>query len=189
MTGRDVCGRAVTGSGKTAAFMLPQLERMLHRGRDAAGDDVLVLVPTRELAVQVHQMTESLAQFTNIRSTLVVGGLSMNVQSAALRSRPEIVVGTPGRVIDHVRNTHSFGLEDLASLILDEADRLLEMGFLEEIKEIVRQCPKKRQTLLFSATLTPASRAREFVDEKSGETFGGCARHDAETLDRRGFET
>ena len=183
MTGRDVCGRAVTGSGKTAAFMLPQLERMLHRGpRPPAATHVLVLVPTRELAVQVHQMTESLAQFTNIRSTLVVGGLSMNVQAAALRSRPEIVVGTPGRVIDHVRNTHSFGLEDLASLILDEADRLLEMGFLEEIKEIVRQCPKKRQTLLFSATLTAGVEALASLSMKnparlSADVLGTTPKH------------
>ena len=183
MTGRDVCGRAVTGSGKTAAFMLPQLERMLHRGpRPPAATHVLVLVPTRELAVQVHQMTESLAQFTNIRSTLVVGGLSMNVQAVALRSRPEIVVGTPGRVIDHVRNTHSFGLEDLASLILDEADRLLEMGFLEEIKEIVRQCPKKRQTLLFSATLTAGVEALASLSMKnparlSADVLGTTPKH------------
>ena len=155
LTGRDICGRAVTGSGKTAAFMLPLLERMLHRGpRPVAATHVLVLVPTRELAVQVHQMTERLAQFTAIRAALVVGGLSANVQAAALRTRPEIVVATPGRLIDHVRNTHSVGLEDLAALVLDEADRLLEMGFLEEIREIVRHCPRRRQTLLFSATLT-----------------------------------
>ena len=178
MTGRDVCGRAVTGSGKTAAFMLPQLERMLHRGpRPPAATHILVLVPTRELAVQVHQMTERLAQFTSIRTALVVGGLSANVQAAALRTRPEVVVATPGRIIDHVRNTHSFGLEDLATLILDEADRLLEMGFLEEIKEIVRQCPKKRQTLLFSATLTAGVEALASLSMKnparlSADTLG-----------------
>ena len=155
LTGRDICGRAVTGSGKTAAFMLPLLERMLHRGaRAAAATHVLVLVPTRELAVQVHQMTMRLAQFTSIRAALVVGGLSANTQAAELRTRPEIVVATPGRLIDHVRNTHSVGLEDLAALVLDEADRLLEMGFLEEIREIVRHCPTRRQTMLFSATLT-----------------------------------
>ena len=155
LTGRDICGRAVTGSGKTAAFMLPLLERMVHRGpRPVPATHVLVLVPTRELAVQVHQMTERLAQFTSIRAALVVGGLSANVQAASLRTRPEIVVATPGRMIDHVRNSHGVGLEDLAALVLDEADRLLEMGFLEEIREIVRHCPKRRQTLLFSATLT-----------------------------------
>ena len=155
LTGRDICGRAVTGSGKTAAFMLPCLERMLHRGpKPVPATHVLVLVPTRELAVQVHQMTERLAQFSTIRAALVVGGLSSNVQAASLRTRPEVVVATPGRLIDHVRNTHSVGLEDLATLVLDEADRLLEMGFLEEIREIVRHCPKRRQTMLFSATLT-----------------------------------
>ena len=188
MTGRDVCGRAVTGSGKTAAFMLPQLERMLHRGpRPVAATHVLVLVPTRELAVQVHQMTERLAQFTSIRAALVVGGLSANVQAAALRTRPEIVVATPGRIIDHVRNTHSFGLEDLATLILDEADRLLEMGFLEEIKEIVRQCPKKRQTLLFSATLTAGVEALASLSMKnparlSADTLGTTPKYLVEEI-------
>ena len=117
-------------------------------------EDIAPVVPTRELAVQVHQMTERLAQFTSVRAALVVGGLSANVQATSLRSRPEVVVATPGRLIDHVRNTHSVGLEDLATLVLDEADRLLEMGFLEEIREIVRHCPKRRQTMLFSATLT-----------------------------------
>ncbi|KAI3929106.1 hypothetical protein MKW92_027689 [Papaver armeniacum] len=159
LSGRDICGSAITGSGKTAAFTLPVLERLLFRPKRIHAIRVLVLTPTRELAVQVHSMIEKLAQFTDIRCCLVVGGLSTKVQEAALRSMPDIVVATPGRMIDHLRNTMSVGLEDLAVLILDEADRLLELGFSAEISELVRVCPKKRQTMLFSATLT------EQVDE------------------------
>ena len=157
LTGRDVCGRAQTGSGKTAAFALPLLERMLHRPKNAVSAiHVVIMVPTRELAVQCAQMIQRLGEYTNVQVATIVGGLSMERQAAALRQRPEIVVATPGRLIDHVRNTHSFGFEDVAAVVLDEADRLLEMGFLEEIKEIVRNMPRQRQTLLFSATLTSA---------------------------------
>lgn len=154
LTGRDICGSAITGSGKTAAFSLPLLERLLYRDKRVSATYVLILVPARELAVQVHSMIERLAQFTDVRAALVVGGLSVNAQAAALRTGPEIVVGTPGRVIDHLRNSQGFGLEDVATLVLDEADRLLEMGFKEEIHEIVKMAPEKRQTLLFSATMT-----------------------------------
>ncbi|XP_010246831.1 PREDICTED: DEAD-box ATP-dependent RNA helicase 28 [Nelumbo nucifera] len=154
LTGRDICGSAITGSGKTAAFTLPVLERLLFRPKRVHAIRVLVLTPTRELAVQVHSMIEKLAQFTDIRCCLVVGGLSTKMQEAALRSMPDIVVATPGRMIDHLRNSQSVGLEDLAVLILDEADRLLELGFSAEIRELVRVCPKRRQTMLFSATMT-----------------------------------
>ncbi|KAM3758699.1 hypothetical protein ACB098_01G064600 [Castanea mollissima] len=159
MNGSDICGSAVTGSGKTAAFALPTLERLLFRPKRLPAIRVLILTPTRELAVQVHSMIEKLAQFTDIRCCLVVGGLSTKVQEAALRSMPDIVVATPGRMIDHLRNSMSVDLEDLAVLILDEADRLLELGFSAEIRELVRLCPKRRQTMLFSATMT------EEVDE------------------------
>lgn len=154
LTGRDICGSAITGSGKTAAFTLPVLERLLFRPKRVHAIRVLVLTPTRELAVQVHSMIEKLAQFTDIRCCLVVGGLSTKVQEVALRSMPDIVVATPGRMIDHLRNSQSVGLEELAVLILDEADRLLELGFNAEIRELVRICPKRRQTMLFSATMT-----------------------------------
>ena len=156
LTGRDISGSAATGSGKTAAFTLPLLERLLHRPRRVNATYVLVLVPVRELAVQVHSMIQKLAQFTDVRAALVVGGLSSQVQAATLRGRPEVVVATPGRMIDHLHNTQSVGLEDLQVLVLDEADRLLEMGFQEEVREIVRACPTQRQTMLFSATMTDA---------------------------------
>ncbi|XP_021755962.1 DEAD-box ATP-dependent RNA helicase 28-like [Chenopodium quinoa] len=154
MAGRDICASAITGSGKTAAFSLPTLERLLYRPKRVPAIRVLILTPTRELAVQVHSMIEKLAQFTDIRCCLIVGGLSNKVQEAALRSMPDVVVATPGRMIDHLRNSMSVDLDDLAVLILDEADRLLELGFNAEIQELVRMCSKRRQTMLFSATMT-----------------------------------
>lgn len=154
LEGRDVLGSAVTGSGKTAAYLLPTLERLLYRPKNVAVTRVLVVVPTRELAQQVVAMMEKLAQFTNIRATAIVGGLSISVQAATLRSRPDVVVATPGRLIDHVRNSHSVDLDDVEVLILDEADRLLELGFQDEVNEVVKFCPKGRQTMLFSATLS-----------------------------------
>jgi ATP-dependent RNA helicase DDX27 len=129
LAGRDVCGSAVTGSGKTAAFILPVLERLVYRSRRVAGTRVLVVTPTRELAVQIHTMASSLGRHTDVRVGMAVGGLSLQMQETALRLRPDIVVATPGRIIDLVRNSNSISLEDLEVLILDEADRLLDLGF------------------------------------------------------------
>jgi ATP-dependent RNA helicase DDX27 len=154
MAGHDVCGSAATGSGKTAAFLLPVLERLLYRPAKHAATRVLVVTPTRELAVQCHVVCKKLGQFTDITAGLIVGGLSLKVQAAELRARPDIVICTPGRMIDHVRNTASVHLDDIDVLVLDEADRLLEMGFMDEVEELVRMCPAGRQTLLFSATMT-----------------------------------
>ncbi|KAM7258647.1 hypothetical protein ACFE04_014388 [Oxalis oulophora] len=154
LTGRDICGSAITGSGKTAAFSLPTLERLLFRPKRVKAIRVLIVTPTRELAAQIHSMIEKLAQFTDIRCCLILGGLSVKEQEAALRTMPDIVVATPGRMIDHLRNSMSVDLDDLAVLILDEADRLLELGFSASIQELIRLCPKKRQTMLFSATMT-----------------------------------
>ncbi len=154
LTGADVLANAVTGSGKTAAFMLPILERLLYRPRRVPTTRVVVLTPTRELAAQCQSMSENLARYTDVRVCLIVGGLSVQLQEAALRQSPDIVVATPGRLIDHLRNSRSVHLEDVEVLVLDEADRLLEMGFIDEVREVVRACPKGRQTMLFSATLT-----------------------------------
>ena len=157
VAGRDVLANAATGSGKTAAFMLPILERLLFRpNRRVPLSRVLVLLPTRELAAQCLAMTEALARYTDVRCALVVGGTSMASQEAALRLRPDIVLATPGRLIDHLRNTATVHLEDVEVLVLDEADRLLELGFQDELREIVKLCPRQRQTLLFSATLSPS---------------------------------
>lgn len=124
LMGRDICGCAATGTGKTAAYMLPTLERLLYRPSDgSAKTRVLVLVPTRELGVQVYQVAKQLSQFTDLTIGLSVGGLDVKYQEAILRKSPDIVIATPGRLIDHVKNAPTFDLKDIEVLILDEADR------------------------------------------------------------------
>ncbi|KAF7306942.1 DEAD-domain-containing protein [Mycena indigotica] len=156
LLGKDVVGGAVTGSGKTAAFIIPMIERLLYRqkGARAAATRCLVLVPTRELAQQCVEVGRKLAAHTDIQFCLVVGGLSVKSQEVALRNRPDVVIATPGRLIDHIHNSPSFTLDTLDVLVLDEADRMLSDGFADELAEIIKSCPKSRQTMLFSATMT-----------------------------------
>uniref|UniRef100_A0A0B7JML6 Uncharacterized protein n=2 Tax=Bionectria ochroleuca TaxID=29856 RepID=A0A0B7JML6_BIOOC len=154
LMGRDLVGGAVTGSGKTGAFVIPILERLLYRPKKVPTTRVVILTPTRELAIQCHAVATKLASHTDIKFTLAVGGLSLKVQEAELRMRPDVIIATPGRFIDHMRNSASFNVDTVEILVLDEADRMLEDGFADELNEILTTIPKSRQTMLFSATMT-----------------------------------
>ena len=154
LQGRDICGSAVTGSGKTAAFVIPILERLLFRPKSTPATRVLILVPTRELGAQCHSVTQSLSKFSTIQACLCVGGLSNKIQEAELLKKPDVVIATPGRLIDHIHNSKSFSLDEIEILVIDEADRILEDGFKAELEEIIKHTPVKRQTMLFSATMT-----------------------------------
>ncbi|GAO51195.1 hypothetical protein G7K_5306-t1 [Saitoella complicata NRRL Y-17804] len=154
LLGKDIVGGAVTGSGKTAAFIVPILERLLYRPKKVPTSRVLVLTPTRELAMQCYNVGIKLAAFTDIRFCLCVGGLSLKAQEAELRTRPDVIIATPGRFIDHVRNSIAFTTDNIEIMVMDEADRMLEDGFADELNEIVEACPVGRQTMLFSATMT-----------------------------------
>jgi ATP-dependent RNA helicase DeaD len=146
---RDVIGEAQTGSGKTAAFGIPLIERL---DPHQSGIQALVLCPTRELAVQVNEEIIKLAAGHALRSLAIYGGDSMTRQLDALRQGPHIVVATPGRLRDHLQR-HSLSLGQTRIVVLDEADRMLDMGFAPDVEAILRECPKERQTLLFSATM------------------------------------
>jgi ATP-dependent RNA helicase RhlE len=150
LDGEDILAAAMTGSGKTVAFLLPVLEQLIHRKRGVSR--VLVLVPTRELAIQVNDELRSLAKYTRVRSATVFGGVSAGPQEKALRRGVDVVVATPGRLLDLMRQPW-LRFDGLDTLVLDEADRMLDMGFLPDVKRILRQLPEMRQTMLFSATL------------------------------------
>jgi ATP-dependent RNA helicase RhlE len=154
LEGRDVIGTAQTGTGKTVAFLLPSLEHII-KGSVPKSPRVVILAPTRELALQIADEAGRLARFTHLRVTTVFGGASIRGQAKELRKGVDIVVATPGRLMDQMRrgNIHFRALE---ILVLDEADRMLDMGFLPDIEVIVREMPDKRQTLLFSATMPQA---------------------------------
>ena len=156
LRGRDVLGLAQTGTGKTAAFVLPILQRLSRgpRGKVRA----LIVAPTRELAEQIHQDIVNLGRETSVRSVTIYGGVSKGPQLAALRRGVEIVVACPGRLLDHVR-AGGVDLSSVEVLVLDEADRMCDMGFLPDIRKIIREVPAKRQTLFFSATMPKDIRA------------------------------
>lgn len=154
LLGKDIVGSAVTGSGKTAAFVVPILERLLFRPRKVPTSRVAILMPTRELAVQCYNVATRLATFTDITFCQLVGGFSLREQENVLKKRPDVIIATPGRFIDHMRNSASFTVDTLEILVLDEADRMLEDGFADELNEILTTIPKSRQTMLFSATMT-----------------------------------
>ena len=152
MEGRDLLACAMTGSGKTAAFLLPILHHLMERPRGKTR--ALVLTPTRELAAQILEDLNDMAVHTPITGAAVYGGVGMGPQEHAFRSGVDVLIATPGRLLDHFRAPYA-KLEALEYLVLDEADRMLDMGFLPDIKKILRHLPAKRQTLFFSATMPP----------------------------------
>ncbi|MEM9378803.1 MAG: DEAD/DEAH box helicase [Planctomycetota bacterium] len=152
LQGRDVLGLAQTGTGKTAAFALPILERLREKGGPRRGPRALVVAPTRELANQIHEEFGRLGEFTRVRSTTVFGGVPQGSQVRALSSRPEVVVACPGRLLDLVDQGH-VDLSDVEVLVLDEADHMFDMGFLPSVRRILKALPGRRQNLLFSATM------------------------------------
>ncbi|HSM61317.1 MAG TPA: DEAD/DEAH box helicase [Longimicrobiales bacterium] len=152
LEGRDVLASAATGSGKTAAFLLPILHRLVDRPRGTTR--ALVLAPTRELALQILEDVRGLARHTGVKAAAVHGGVGMAPQEAALRGGTDVVVATPGRLLDHFRRGYA-ALSGLEYLVLDEADRMLDMGFLPDIRRVLRHVPEPRQTFFFSATLPP----------------------------------
>ena len=152
LEGRDVLGVAQTGTGKTAAFVLPSLQHLLGGARRTAEPRMVVLAPTRELALQIAEETGRLAEFTGLRVAAVYGGAPLGKQTDQLRRGVDIVVATPGRLMDHL-DRRNVRFDSLQILVLDEADRMLDMGFLPDIESIVRRMPERRQTMLFSATM------------------------------------
>jgi ATP-dependent RNA helicase RhlE len=151
LEGRDVIGSAQTGTGKTAAFALPILTRL---GEPTGKPRVLILEPTRELAAQVEAAMRDFAKFTQFKMVTLFGGVGYQKQTDALRTGVDIIIATPGRLLDQLeRGTCS--LKDVQHLVLDEADRMLDMGFMPDVRRIIKYCPGKRQTCLFSATIPP----------------------------------
>jgi len=149
--GKDVIGLANTGTGKTAAFLLPIIER---QSGITLRPSVLIMAPTRELAQQIDEQFRDFARGLDLYSTLVVGGVNIDRQIRDLKRRPHVIIGTPGRLKDLMKR-RVLQLKNMTTLVLDEADRMLDMGFLPDIREIVNEMPRERQTLFFSATITP----------------------------------
>ncbi|HEX7150666.1 MAG TPA: DEAD/DEAH box helicase [Thermoanaerobaculia bacterium] len=160
LAGRDVIGLAQTGSGKTAAFVLPLAEKLTH-GR---GVRALILAPTREIALQTQAFIELFGKSHDLTAACLIGGVKMQPQLAALKSQPDVIVATPGRLLDHVKR-RTVSLDNIEMLVLDEADHMLDLGFLPQMKEILRRLPRERQTLMFSATMPDSIEmiARDFM--------------------------
>jgi len=179
LDGRDVIGSAQTGTGKTAAFALPILSKL---GQHSQATRVLVLEPTRELAAQVETAIRDFARFTNLRVAVIFGGVGYGKQMDALRTGIDILVATPGRLLDHMEKG-TCKLDKVEYLVLDEADRMLDMGFLPDVRRIVDKCPRQRHTSLFSATIPPQIESLIKWAMKNPETIEiGARRTPAETV-------
>lgn len=182
LIGRDVIGQAQTGTGKTLAFGVPMLQRL----EASASERGLVIAPTRELAIQI---VEVLRKLTELEVALVIGGLNMRQQKRELKLNPRIIVATPGRLVDHLQNNND-NLEKVAVLVLDEADRMLDMGFAPQLNQILKQLPSARQTMLFSATVPPNIQdlARKYLRNPERVSVGGESRQ-LEALNHEIIET
>jgi ATP-dependent RNA helicase RhlE len=179
MSGRDVIGSAQTGTGKTAAFALPILSQL---GPHGPGPRVLILEPTRELAAQVETAFRDFARFTDLRAAVVYGGVGYGAQMDALRQGVDVLIATPGRLLDHM-GRGTCRLDQVKFLVLDEADRMLDMGFLPDVRRIVDKCPRQRHTSLFSATIPVQIETLIQWAMKNPETIEiGARRSPAETV-------
>src|SRR5581483_2324901 len=180
MAGKDVIGSAQTGTGKTAAFALPILSKLGQHERQTRA---LILEPTRELAAQVETAVHDLARFTDLRVAVLYGGVGYGRQTDALASGVDVIVATPGRLLDHM-GRGACNLHLVKYLVLDEADRMLDMGFLPDVKRIVQKCPRERHTSLFSATIPPQIETLIQWAMKEPETVEiGARRSPAETVE------
>ncbi|MGB8369793.1 MAG: DEAD/DEAH box helicase [Limisphaerales bacterium] len=179
LAGRDIIGSAQTGTGKTAAFALPILTKL---DRHAPGPRALILEPTRELAAQVETAIRDFARFTNLKVTVVYGGVGYGRQLDDLRAGTDVLAATPGRLLDHLERG-TVRLDKVQFLVLDEADRMLDMGFLPDVRRIVERCPRQRHTSLFSATIPPQIETLIQWAMRSPETIEiGARRTPAETV-------
>jgi ATP-dependent RNA helicase RhlE len=180
LAGRDVIGSAQTGTGKTAAFALPILSKLGHH--HVGGPRALVLEPTRELAAQVETAFRDYARFTNLKVAVVYGGVGYGQQMDDLRAGTDVLVATPGRLLDHLERG-TVRLDHVQFLVLDEADRMLDMGFLPDVRRIVEKCPRQRHTSLFSATIPPQIETLIQWAMKNPETVEiGARRSPADTV-------
>ena len=159
LEGKDMLAAAQTGTGKTAAYSLPIIQKIAESGVRAKPKEVtaLILAPTRELAAQIHENITAYSKYLDIRSALVFGGVNLKPQTAALARGVDILIATPGRLLDHLGQKH-VSLSAVKFLVLDEADRMLDMGFIHDIRKLIKLIPENRQSLLFSATFSPEIR-------------------------------
>lgn len=172
LEGRDVLGAAKTGSGKTVAFMIPAIELLLRKNfKPRNGTGVIIVSPTRELAIQIYGVAEELCKYHQLTHGLVIGGANRKAETEKLVKGVNLLVATPGRLLDHLQNSQGFVFKNLQTLVIDEADRILDIGFEEEMKQIVKILPKERQSMLFSATQTTKVSDLARISLKAGPLY------------------
>ncbi|CAO0792953.1 unnamed protein product [Mucor circinelloides] len=172
LEGRDVLGAAKTGSGKTVAFMIPAIELLLRKNfKPRNGTGVIIVSPTRELAIQIYGVAEELCKYHQLTHGLVIGGANRKAETEKLVKGVNLLVATPGRLLDHLQNSQGFVFKNLQTLVIDEADRILDIGFEEEMKQIVKILPRERQSMLFSATQTTKVSDLARISLKAGPLY------------------